>query len=111
MVRVSVKVLLADVVLLAAVYSVLQDLSWRSAYAASPHSACPLPCGYSASFSYNLLTRFFTMAGHGVSLTSPPTFDWVQMLVLGLIVVNAWFAVSSYRARANRPKETSSPMS
>jgi len=103
MVRNSVKVLLVDVVLLAGEYLALQDLGWRSAYAASPHSACLTPCGYSASFGYNLLTRFFTMAGHGVSLTSPPTLDWVQLLAFALLAVNAWFAYGVFRSRKVQP--------
>jgi len=34
-----------------------------------------------------------------VSLTSPPTLDWVQLLVLVLVAVNGWFAYRVYRSR------------
>lgn len=93
--------LIADVVLLGTLFFVLQDLQWREAFAASPHNACPQLCSYSPSFSYNLLTRFFTMVGNGQSLVSPPTLDWVQLLALALVVVNVLFA---YAALAERRK-------
>ena len=39
------------------------------------------------------------MAGSTVSLTSPPTLDWIQLLVLVLVAVNGWFAYRAYRSR------------
>ena len=97
--RFAYKVALADLALLAALYFVLQDLAWRTYYAGTPHAAVS---GYAPSFSYSFFTRFFTMAGSGVSLTSPPTLDWVQVLALALVVVNGWFAYREYRARRAR---------
>jgi hypothetical protein len=94
MVRTIFKVLVVDVILLIAEFYVIQDLDWRTGYAASLHQACPRFCSYSPSFSYNLLVRSFTMVGNGVSLTSPPTLDWVQLLAYILIVINVWFGYS-----------------
>jgi hypothetical protein len=91
MVRTIFKVLAVDIVLLVALFYVLQDLQWRSNFAASLHRACSPPCGYSTSYSYSLLTRFFTMSGNGVGLTSPPTLDWIQVITLVLVAINAWF--------------------
>ena len=88
MVRLVFKVAGVDLVIVYALASVLQDLSWRVYYAGTPHAGVP---GFAASFSYSLLARFFTMARSGVSLTSPPTLDWVQILELLLILVNGWF--------------------
>lgn len=93
---------LADVVLLFALYSVLQDLQWRLGYASSLHSACPLFCSYSPSFSYSLLIQFFTLARNGVSLTSPPTLDWVQLLAYTLVALNAWYAYKTLKSRRLR---------
>jgi hypothetical protein len=95
-------VLLADVLMLVALLLVEQDLAWRTAYAASFHSACPQSCGYSPSFSYGILTQFFAMSGNHVVLTSPPTLDWVQVLAYALIVVNVWFAYQAYKAWKSR---------
>jgi len=92
MVRTVFKVIVADAILLITEFYVIQDLEWRTAYAASLHEACAKACSYSPSFSYNLLVRFFTMSGNGVSLTSPPTLDWVQLLGYVLIAINVWFA-------------------
>ncbi|HEV2227188.1 MAG TPA: hypothetical protein VGR56_10345 [Nitrososphaerales archaeon] len=99
MVKDSMKVFLADVVLLFALYSVFVDLQWRTGYATYLHSACPQFCSYSPSFSYSLLTQFFTLAGNGVRLTSPPTLDWVQLIVYALVVLNAWFAYKTLKSR------------
>jgi len=99
LVRNSFKVLAADVILLAAGFWVLQDLQWRTGFASSLHDACSPICRYSPSFSYSFLTRFFTMTGNGVSLTSPPTLDWVQLIVCLLVIVNAWFIYDALNAR------------
>ena len=95
---------LADTVLLFALYSVFQDLQWRTGYAASLHSACPQFCSYSPSFSYNLLTQFFTLARSGVRLTSPPTLDWVQLLAYFLVALNAWYAYKTLKLRRLQPR-------
>ncbi len=103
MMREGLKVALADIVLLFALYSALQDLQWRTGYAASLHPACPQFCIYSPSFSYGLLIQFFTLAGNGVSLTSPPTLDWVQLLAYVLVVLNAWYAYRTLKSRRLKP--------
>ena len=91
-VKTVLKVILVDAVLLAGLYSVFSDLDWRTSYGSSVHDACGGPCSYSASFSHSVLTQFFTLSGNGVTLTSPPTLDWVQLLVLALVLINAWYA-------------------
>ncbi len=115
------KVLAADALLLVALYYVVQDLSWRISYAASLHTACPNLCGYTPSFSYSFLTRLFTMSGNPllrssalVRLTSPPTLDWVQVLSVMLVAVNAWFVyVTLWKGRRSagmsRPSESVPP--
>src|SRR5260370_20787816 len=97
------KVVSADVVILFGLYSALQDLQWRTGYAASLHSACPQFCSYSPSFSYSLLTQFFILAGNGVRLTSPLTLDWVQLLGYALVGLNAWFAYKTLKSRRLLP--------
>ncbi len=107
MMREGLKVALADIVLLFALYSALEDLQWRTGYAASLHSACPQFCSYSPSFSYSLLTQFFTLAGNRVRLTSPPTLDWVQLLAYVLVALNAWYAYKTLKSRKLRPRSDS----
>ena len=101
MARTALKVLLADIVLVAAVYSVIRDLGWRASYAASPHASAIN--GYSSSISYSILTQFFTMSGSGVRLTSPPTLDWVQLIAAALVVLNQWYAYTILARRRARP--------
>lgn len=87
MVRTIVKVLVADAILLAAEYFVLQDLGWRSDYAYSQ--------GLSPTYSYSIFTQYFAMLGRGLALQGPPTLDWTQVLVVLLVMINA---VYIYRA-------------
>lgn len=103
MVRAVYWVAALDAVFVSLLALVYRDLGWRTGYAESVHSACPgSGCSYSASFSFGFLTRYFTMSGNGVSLMSPPTLDWVQVLVLLLVVVNGWYALSYLRERRRR---------
>lgn len=105
MVRILVKVLLADLVLLLAVFEVLLDLQWRSTYAASIHSACPQGCGYMPSFSYSVLTQFFELTGNGRQLVSPATLDWVQALAVVIVILNAWYVIGYLRTRKNQMQQ------
>ncbi len=98
-IRAVYKVAIVDVLALLALYYVLQDIQWRTSYAASPHAACGGVCEYSPSFSYGILTRMFTMAGNNQHLVSPLTLDWVQALSLVLIIANLWFAYSVIKSR------------
>jgi len=90
-------VLIADVILLVAEFYVIQDLQWRTTFAASPHGSAPH--GYSPSFAYNIFTQFFTMSGNQVNLTSPATLDWVQLFTAALVVLNLWFAYTYWKRR------------
>jgi hypothetical protein len=101
-IRASWKVVIIDVVLLVALYYVLQDLQWRTGYASSVRDVCGGLCSYSPSFSYGALLRTFTMSGNGVTLMSPPTLDWVQLLAYALAIANLWFAYSLIRSRKSR---------
>ncbi len=95
MVRTFAKVLAADAVLLAAEYFALQDLGFRSAYAASK--------GFTPSYSYSIFTQFFTMLGRGLTLESPPTLDWVQLLFALLVALNLQYLYRITRMRARNP--------
>ncbi|MDG6920163.1 MAG: hypothetical protein JRN44_00190 [Nitrososphaerota archaeon] len=96
MARLPLKLLAVDVVLVALAYLVVRDQAVRADYAASLHTACASLCSYTPSFSYGILVQYFTMTGNGVSLTSPPTLDWFQVIAVLLVVVNAWHLYSNY---------------
>jgi hypothetical protein len=97
-------VLVADVALVLGEYSVLLDVQSRSAYAASAHAGIS---GYAPSYSYSVLIQFFTMTGGGASLTSPPTLDWTQAIVLTLVVLNSWFVYKTLASRKARSADKS----
>jgi hypothetical protein len=100
MFRTGLKVLAADIVLIVTLFYVTQDLQWRSSYAGT--------LSYAPSFSYSVLTQFFTMARGTLLLTSPPTLDWVQTLAYALVVVNAWFVYVIIKTRrSHQPKGAS----
>jgi hypothetical protein len=88
----------ADFVLLVFAYYVLQDLDWRGWYATLR--------GLSPSTSYSFLTRMFTMTGQGSALQSPPTLDWIQVVVALLIIINIVYGVGALKG-ARGPKEPS----
>ena len=90
MVRAVAKILAADAVLLGSMFLVLQDLEWRTGYASSA-------LHYAPSFDYSVLTRFLTMTGQSTSLVSPPTLDWVQLLMAVLAVLNLSYLYRSLR--------------
>jgi hypothetical protein len=93
------EVLFADLIIIVAEYLVIQDLQWRSNYAAAAVNRCSGICSYSPSFSFGFLTRVFTMSGNSVQLSSPPTFDWVQALAYALVVLNGWLAYKWLKSR------------
>jgi hypothetical protein len=107
MVKLVYKVLFVDIVLVVALYFVLQDLQWRTSYAASPHDACGGLCTYAPSFGYGIFTRVFTMSGNGVGLASPLMVDWVQILAVLLALVNGWYLYVVLRAR--KPQSLGTP--
>ena len=103
----ALKVLAVDAFLLVALFYVVQDLHWRSDYAAAVVSRCAGACSYAPSFSYGFLTQVFTMAGNSVQLASPTTLDWTQALVYVLVLLNAWLVYTYWASR--RPSPTNPP--
>jgi hypothetical protein len=105
LVRALYKVLVADAVLLAAVYLVLQDIAMRV--------SCTIPgCNpfvprTSAVYSYSIFTKTLALGVNGNTLTSPLTLDWIQVLGLALLLVNLWYVYGLLRSRgvvsAQRP--------
>ena len=85
MARTLVKVVLADVIMSFGLILVLEDLGWRSAYAATK--------GFSPSYSYSVFTHVFSLTRQQLILASPLTLDWIQLFVAGLIVLNLWYLV------------------
>jgi len=98
MMRRVLKVAAVDVVVLAALFYVVQDLQWRVSCAAAADAACTSHQAYSSSFSYGLVTQVFTMAGNSVHLVSPATIDWVQILIYLLVLLNGWLVYASMKS-------------
>lgn len=99
-----IKVLALDALLLVALYFVLGDLQWRAAKAESPHGHTA--AGYAVSYSYSLFTHVFRMTGSGYTLASPLTLDWVQVIGVVLVAVNAWFLYATFSRRKGAPRPT-----
>lgn len=102
-----VVVLAIDIILAATLVYVVGDQQWRVAYAESSHARTT---GYATSFSYSVFTQVFTMAGKGISLASPLTLDWVQVLAVVLFAVNAWFAYVTLAGRRRKPAPDAPPI-
>lgn len=86
------QVLVANTVILALLYYVEKDLAYRNSYAAT--------VGFTASTVYYFLTHQLVLTGRGVTLTSPPTLDWAQVLVVALVALDLLYASRFLR----RPK-------
>ena len=73
---------MVNVVLILLAYLVYQDLAARNAYAGA--------LNFAPSTSYSVLTHALTLSGRGTVLTSPPTLDWFQLLVLIAAATDAY---------------------
>jgi len=98
-----IKAALFDVVLLVLGYLVLEDLQWRSNYAMSE--------SLSASYTYLPLVRFLDLSGRiflgqPQQLISPPTFDWIQFIVLVGVAVTLWYAYVTFGKRDSSGQTT-----
>ena len=96
-VRRSVVLAVFDLLALAILYFVLQDLAWRKSYAESE--------GLTISTKYSLFVRIPKISNGGpmvkLSLVSPPALDWVQVIVVTLVLVNGFYAFRMLRASRN----------
>ena len=81
-----------DLFALTFLYFVLQDLAWRTSYVESRELLA-------ASTSYSPFVRVFNISGGGIKqpLVSPPALDWVQVVVVTLILVNGFFLLTTVR--------------
>lgn len=96
--RTGYKVAVVDLVLLGALYFIVQNLQWRASYAASE--------GLTPSYSYSLLWNVFQMSGRAFPLQSPPTLDWVQLLAAILAVLNLVYVYTALRGRRSKGLRT-----
>jgi hypothetical protein len=87
------QVLVLDVILLVFAYFVQEDLTWRNDYATSH--------GATVSTSYSLFTRTFQMVRNETTLRSPPTLDWLQVVIAVLIIANVAFL---FGGRQTKPR-------
>ena len=90
------KVALVDVVLLVFAYLVFQNLYWRDNYDAFR--------GYSVSTSFSLLIRRLELSSTSKTLVSPPTLDWIQVVIALLIIVNIVYVFGVLRSPKSAEK-------
>jgi len=94
--RLTIEVLIANAFLLILIYSVYADEQWRIGCALGQGFNCSVRSA--PSYAYSLLTRFFSMRNATMPLTSPPILDWIQVLVVVLLLVDVWYLLR-FRAR------------
>lgn len=110
MVRTGIKVVTLDAFLLIITYFVGTDIQNRIDCAlGSPLYGEGCLARSSPAFSYSVLTRFFSMVKDGMVLTSPPTLDWVQLVLLVFAVVNVWFVYTVFRERRPSSPDSGPP--
>ena len=95
-----VEVAAFDAILLLLTYLVFLDEQWRFACALGQEPSCIARSD--PSYSYSVLTQFFSMKSQSMMLLgSPPVLDWTQVFALLLVVVNVWFLSSILRKRSS----------
>jgi hypothetical protein len=93
-VREIAEALVINAILLAALYWVTIEQATRAAYATQEGLAFLI-----ARFPLTLTT---TLSGRNGQLTSPLTLDWMQLIVLALLVVDSIYAYGFVRRRQVR---------
>jgi len=99
MVRALFEVLVVDVLGLAGIFFVNQDIGMRI--------SCTIPgctdlTRTSLGFSYSIFVKSFSMNvknAYWRTVVSPPTLDWIQVLGVALVAINLWYL---YRALGGR---------
>jgi hypothetical protein len=86
------EVLVTDAILIAALLWVLSEQAARASYAVQE--------GFSVVVSRSLFYVMTTLSKGTGQLSSPPTLDWVQVLLVALIACNAYFAYVALRSRS-----------
>ena len=94
--RLTIEVLVANAFLLILAYLVYADEQWRIGCALGQGINCSIRSA--PSYTYSLLTRFFSMRNATMSLTSPPILDWIQVLAVVLVLVDVWYLLR-FRSR------------
>jgi hypothetical protein len=98
-----ITVVIADLILVGGIVLVIQDIQMRTNCTLD---GCQPFARSSAGFTYSVLTKTFSFDVNGNTLTSPLTLDWVQVLVLALVIVNFWYG---YRALTRRGRPVKPP--
>lgn len=97
MVRRAAAIAVFDLLALAFLYFVMQDLAWRNSYAEKEH--------LTPSTAYSLFIRTFSIKGTTIQipkLVSPPALDWVQVILASLVVVNGFYVFLRLRKSPRR---------
>ena len=99
MVRALFEVIVVDVLGLAGIFFVNQDVGMRI--------DCTIPgctniARTSVGFTYSIFTKALSVTvknAYWRTVVSPPTLDWIQVLGVALVAINLWYL---YRALAGR---------
>jgi hypothetical protein len=85
---------LVDVLLLLGLYGVYLDRLWRASCEAPGQCLSQV-----SSISLSPFTLVTSLGSNGVPLQSPLTLDWIQLILISLVVVNTYFAYIWLRRR------------
>jgi hypothetical protein len=91
----TLEILGFNILLLLALYLVTADVATRSAYAARE--------GLSYTFAQSFLVETSTLGGKGLSLQSPLSIAWLQLILLVLVVVDALYVYDWAKNRRAKP--------
>jgi len=102
MVRALLEVLVVDVLGLAGIFFVNQDIGMRIDCTVP---GCTNLARTSVGYSYSILTKTLSVTVRNASwrtVVSPPTLDWIQVLGVALVAVNLWYVYRAVTGRRQR---------
>jgi hypothetical protein len=96
-VRLILKAAVANAVGIVLLYFVQLDLWWRSSCRLDTVPSC---ISHVASVTYFPFTKVTRLAGSGLPLTSPLTLDWFQVILVLLVVIDAYCLAQYFIGRS-----------
>jgi hypothetical protein len=104
-VRLILKAAVANAVGIVLLYFVQLDLLWRNSCGPTTTPQC---IAHVASVSYLPFIRVSRLSASGLPLVSPPTLDLFQVLVVFLVIIDAYYIARYLLGRSKRLSATHS---
>lgn len=103
--RLVLKAAVVNAVGIVLLYFVELDVLWRSSCGGDTTPSC---ISHVAAVSYFPFTMVSHLAGSGLPLTSPLTLDWFQVILVSLVIIDAYCLVRFFTRRSRSAPQSPS---